>query len=320
MCPVWPGEPAPFGIDAEATRAAGEGVAVAFVEGGWAIGDAGWEHPALAHVTVRAPAVNIAARRDHGTKMVGIVLGRGEVRGLAPNAGPVHLLGSFVSPTQEDLPAALSRARAVLRHGDLLLLEAQVRDPASDRPLPAEAHPDVADVVEALVDAGIVVVAPAGNGGLDLDVTGVPDGADRRPFAREHAAFRDTGAILVAAACWRDGAWKRRRGPGILGSNHGARVDAFAWGEGVPAPGFWHRHDRPPEPAVLDAGETSAAAAIVAGALIRLLAEARRRGRVLPPRQLRAWLHEAGTPGEAGIGRMPDLARLVTRLDDAPRR
>ena len=312
MSERWPGLPAPDGIDATSVEAEGEGVTVGVLEGGWAVDATGaWGHPVLAHLRTAPPAFNVPFRADHGTRMAGILFGVGPVQGLCPAARPL-LVGTFRSSTEEDLVGALEAAR--LAAGDLLLLEAQVRDPRTGLPLPAEADPAVADAVEALVDRGVVVVAPAGNGGLNLDRVGVPDGEDRRPFDPDHPAFRDTGAILVAAGVRREGAWVRRRGPGSLGSNHGRRVDAFAWGEGVPVPSFVHRHDGPPRPIVDYGGETSAAAAIVAGALARLLSWARGRF-VVSPRALRMLLRETGTVGEDGIGRMPDLRRLCAVME-----
>ena len=119
-------------------------------------------------------------------------------------------------------------------------------------------------------------------------------------------------------------------------SNHGARVDCYAWGEQVATLG--HRGDVDANGAAIgfppadgtqwytkSFGATSAAAAIVAGAALLTQAAKYKSGgggRVLSPAAMRAFLRGYGTACydavNENIGCMPDLAKVMTEIGRVP--
>jgi hypothetical protein len=191
--------------------------------------------------------------------------------------------------------------------GDVLLIEAERSG------IPTEDDDVDFDAIRFAVAAGVTVVEVAGNGGVDLDQHKNAHG--KRVFNRNSPDFRDSGAIIVAAADPRD---SLNRAPF---SCYGSRIDCFAWGRHVTTCGFGD----------LDAGHgdrdktytakfngTSSAAPIVAGAAMILQGMAKANsGHWIPPRLMRTLLSNRRTatpqgPGVAGaIGVMPDLKSII---------
>merc|ERR1740122_379761 len=151
-----------------------------------------------------------SSQRDHGTASVGIALGGDSfgIKGLANKAD-----GYFFS----ELPASgnYNRARAVaaavskMRAGDVVLLEMQTGSPYG----PAELTQSIWDIVKMGSDAGVVIVAAAGNGKANLD-------------SSNYASYRargDSGSIIVGA-----GTPSHSK---ASFSTYGSRVDVQAWGD-----------------------------------------------------------------------------------------
>ncbi len=114
-----------------------------------------------------------------------------------------------------------------LRKGDVLLLEAQRWHRTSDADpgvlLPLETDPMLQSLIAHAVALEIIVVAAAGNGGVDLG-----------PYS-----LADTGSICVGAAVASPlgtGHVVSRFGLGA-GSNFGARVRTYGWGDSLVVPG-----------------------------------------------------------------------------------
>jgi hypothetical protein len=188
-----------------------------------------------------------------------------------------------------------------LDRGDVLLLEVQRAG------LPTEVDAADFDAVRLAAALGVVVVEAAGNGGRDLDAYVDPDtGYELR---RGAAGFRDSGAILVGAA---RSALPHDR---ASFSNHGSRVDCFAWGDSVTSCGYGDLSGAKSTDYYTNtfSGTSSAAPIITAAAA---LVQALHPGR-LDSRQMRALLSNPATgtrqgPNVAGhVGVMPDLRRLV---------
>jgi hypothetical protein len=327
---------APDGIGVFGLENPGHGVGFADVENGWEFTATNGE---LANTHLRPAGTTVpvfGAYLDgatHGTNVLGLVLGEGTDdqpprRGVAPAATLAALSGNLDSTVPVGVAAGLhGRLKAVpvtadsdnlcdnasaiveaalgtgkgpapLSAGDVLLIEAQLTM-TELACLPVEALPMEAATIRALVDAGIVVVAAAGDGTQLLD--------DRACFAPQGAGAFDTGAILVSAGARPNGApgWMRSE---TFPTNFGARVDCFA-PVSVPA---W-------APLLPDATftSTSAAAAIVAGAAlaVQAIAAARQEGPGrLSPRDLRRYLRTYGTPGQGKIGVMPDVRAIRREL------
>jgi len=165
------------------------------------------------------------------------------------------------------------------------------------------------DLIELATKKGIIVIEPAGNG----DTSGDPVGNNLDDFknARENkvldrtpgnAEFKDSGAIMVAAASDRNGHSKMKS------TNFGNRIDCFAWGENV----FTTNNPAElPGPYLPDFNGTSSASAIIAGAaiVVQSIVEASGKPR-LSPAQMRDILSQNGTSGNR-IGVMPNLKKII---------
>lgn len=310
---------APEGIDAVHawSKFAGDGIGVKIidVEYGWMAA-----HEDLANLQVEVVGgVPVTTGSDeelkHGTAVFGILAAEDNTKGvvgIAP-AATVALAALRRADGRRNMPNALFRAvQRQSRSPDtpmVLLIEVGYPRPGSSTgDLPAEDEPTVPDQIQMAIQAGMTVVEGAGNGGLNLDDY-VKDG--RHPLARSSG---DSGAIMVAGA-----------GAGMSftarpTSNHGSRIDCFAWGEGIrtctPLLGT---------SAYADFGGTSGASAIIAGAaaLVQSVAVART-GFRLTPDKLRALLANpdpaVNTPhvGPKRIGVMPNLRTIIDSIPTSP--
>jgi hypothetical protein len=311
---------APLGIDALCVREhwpdgtatePGAGVSLVDVEQGWKL-----DHEDLP-AGVSVTGNNRESSWPHGTAVLGAIC-------AVPNAlGGVGIApGTQVSAVSHWLRSkeeAIVDAILMLGMGDILLLELTVLptciynpspDPAipgpeqrSDIPLPAEASASIRVLIQDAIALGIIVVEAAGNASVSLDT--VFDLTNTPVFAA------DTGAIIVAAA---HGGVPHAR---LKASNFGSVVSCYAWGEDVVT--CWHDPQCPTRLYTNSFRNTSAAAALIAGAAAAVQSFAlRRTGAALDPTSLRELLVTGGTPsalpGVDGIGVMPDLRQAVTAL------
>jgi hypothetical protein len=254
---------------------------------------------------------------DHGTASMGLLFASLNLQGfvgLASGASPlfVHpwVAGSEHAPSVEN---AISRATGLLLAGDVILLEQAAEG------LPSETETPVFEALEIATAKGIHVVEPTGNNMDDL------------ALVASAMQTQDSGAIVVASGLppvrRGDLTWPRN----WTESNHGARVDAFAWGQWVTTL-FCDQDDPWWDPLwkgrvagqpdrrrnyTNDFSASSSASALVAGVVATASAVARR---LLPdpvptPVQLRNMLVSTGTPQDIldprRIGVQPDLVRLL---------
>jgi len=303
--------PAPHGIDAPAAwrrGSRGAGVWFADIEGAWNPAHEDLPGDRIQHAggeIIRSPGW-----REHGTAVLGEVVGRDNGRGVVGIAPDVErVFTSSIGDTS--VGDAISVAADSLRPGDVLLIELQTSGPRG-RWVPVEYYDDVYDAIVAATKRGVVVIEAAGNGGENLDHS-----AYKRKFDRSR---RDSGAIMVGAGGPpREGFSDRER---LDFSNYGGRVDVQGWGRMV---------------ATLDYGDlqacsgddrhytgrfsgTSSASPIVAGAAVLLQSVATTQGKRLGPLDIRRILTDTGSPQVGGdrehIGPRPNLARALPVLDD----
>ncbi|MCW5964107.1 MAG: S8 family serine peptidase [Bryobacterales bacterium] len=275
---------------------------------------------------------NELTSRYHGTSVLGVVCAVDNqvgCCGAVPNlskirfVSPAGLSGSPDHPVAEVLIEATTALLAGGGNGAVLLIELhwEKRD---DRHSPYAAYKDKTPIetfrpeFEAILSAtsaGIVVVEAAGNGGHDLDQLLQP----RRPHPVVDFASEDSGAILVAASSSTQ-PYLPLKNSSTRGSNFGTRVNCFAWGQNV-ATCTTNQFGTMQDSYTTGFGETSAAAAIIAGAALSVQGIAEGRwGRRLTPSEMRVLLtHRAvGTPSANGaldkIGLMPNLAKLQSLI------
>merc|ERR1719362_1807434 len=125
-------------------------------------------------------------QRDHGTASVGIALGGDGfgVKGLA-NKADGYFFSELPASGRYNRDRAVAAAVAKVRAGDIVLLEMQTGRPYG----PAELSQSIWSIVKMGTDAGVVVVAAAGNGNRNLDSS----------TEASYRARGDSGAIMIGA-------------------------------------------------------------------------------------------------------------------------
>lgn len=324
-------DPAPKGIGAKTEEVWGSfnGAGVRFVdlEAGWNL-----DHVDLPPAGVnRQPMIHLndPTEADHGTAVLGVVLGQkngGGITGIAPRADFRGVVSHVVDLSTGDpgVPDAIEEAVDALGGDGVLLLEVQTVDG-----YPIEIDEVMFTAIWEATRAGVIVIEAAGNGtetvGRDLD-RAIPRGADDPPpidLNHESESFRDSGAIMVSAC---RASLARQGGHRRIGyAGYGSRIDCYAWGEKVvtagggdfgPVAGANRRYTD-------NFGGTSSAAAIIAGAaiLVQQMANASDGPGALGPAQMRSILSDAATgtvvlapSGKEKIGVMPDLKEIARKL------
>jgi Subtilase family len=303
---------APRGIDARFAWGffGGDGAGIGFVDL-----EQGWN---LNHRDLKDAKITIISgiNRDdytHGTSVLGEVLMVDNTIGgvgIAPSAKGrvISLWRTDSSPNTAD---AIRRAIATMSFGDVLLLEVQETDPISETDYwPAEILQPNYIAIRLATAMGIVVVEAAGNGGYDLDR--YTNATGRNIFDR---SYRDSRAIMVGAGSSGAGSSEDPHTK-LPFSNHGKRIDCYAWGENINTTITNDTGGSITEYTTRFDG-TSGAAPIVAGAALIVQGIAQfSLGRRFSPLDLRDLLTTNGTPSAYPatdkIGVMPDLKAIIT--------
>ena len=287
----------------------GDGVRIADVDLAWA------EHVDLAKAEGGLGPKDAAdLDRNHGLAVHGILAARNDgsgIDGVAPEAKICRY--PIADSCPRNVAHAICRAIRDLEDGDVILLETQYLRVYDDGRggccysplLPHETAIETYVAIESAVEAGIHVVAAAGNG--RTDVSGFMD------------AGPDSGAILVAAG-------QPASGERVPRSNFGSRVDLFSWGDFVLSTALpetceihspWNVPGKPSR--CYDwFHDTSAASAIVAGVVACLSGILKQRQVCLRPSEMRSLLvstgyEKSGTKREE-IGVHPDLRAACLAL------
>jgi subtilisin family serine protease len=168
---------------------------------------------------------------EHGTAVFGIVYahkGNYGVSGMAYGAQEMVVYPEATDILGVDRVYAISESISKSRTGDVIIFEMQtygfdgLPDPGDERFVPAEYEPVVWTLTRAATDAGIIIVAAAGNGGEDLDHL-------------NYATYKDmgnSGAIIVGGGT---PDLNHNRYPY---STYGSRVDLQGWGANVFTTGY----------------------------------------------------------------------------------
>ena len=246
----------------------------------------------------------------HGTAVLGIVMAQDNgygVTGIAPQCE-----GYFYSEWTTDgydRIKAVSDAIERSSEGDVVLLEMQMEGSRSSSLVPAEYDADVWFWCTVARDAGIIVVAAAGNGGTDLDGDDYADYNGRE----------NSGAIIVGAGSNTSAHSK------MSFSTYGSRVDIQAWGTEVVTTGYGDlaEYDGDKNQRYTNTFDgTSSASACVAGAAVLLQSYAKNQlGTLFTPEEmkdlLKTYSHpQGGDDGNIGPAIALDLVgqELVSRM------
>ena len=247
---------------------------------------------------------------DHGTAVLGIVMGQDNTIGIV---GAVPAITAMVAPVLT--PAGATEIAAVLGFlltsadvpaGSIALIEQQ---DANSRPVETDLL--IRFAILELTRKGVIVVEASGNGAFDLDThTSVFFGDTLNP---DSGSFFETGAIIVTGA---SSALPHAR---LNFTNHGKRIDCYAWGQNILTA---RRTPNPLAgnlPYTTNFGGSSGASAIVAGVAC-VLQNVRRStiGDFLSPAQMRDLLRDATrntAPTGADVGRIGLMPNLLNLLD-----
>ncbi len=262
---------------------------------------------------------------NHGTAVLGelaATVNAFGVSGLAPGSD-IGMINAN-NTADYDLPGAIDLARTSLSPGDVVLIEQQYPGIAGSGPagfhdyVASEYWPAVYDAIKLATQEGIIVVEPAGNGGVDLD-----DPVYQQPFPQGKA---DSGAILVGAGSGESSA----ECPGTANarlefSTYGTRVNLQGWGQCVTTTGYGSLYStgganffyRSTFNGTSSASPIVAAAAAVYSSVFQATA-----GRAPTPQAVRKRLIDTGTAQAASpgghIGPLPNLLAATTGFDFTP--
>jgi subtilisin family serine protease len=243
---------------------------------------------------------------DHGTAVLGILSGVPNaygVTGIVPAARP-FVARALTKELGYHPARAIGIAANVLQPGDVIVIEQQNWVCGTENYGPLEYYQDVFDAIAYATARGIIVVAAAGNGSVNLD--------DETCFGAFDRGFRDSQAIIVGAGS----AGGRAR---LNFSSFGSRVDVQGWGESVATAGYGDAFNADNDVHrfyTLYFNGTSSATPIVAGTILAI--QGARKGCGLPPLtplEMRDLLVKTGTPqGEpvtTHIGPLPSLSAAL---------
>jgi hypothetical protein len=241
---------------------------------------------------------------EHGTAAMGIaaapINGYG-VNGIAVNA-TIYTYPELTVEGGYRRPTCIAHAIANSSAGDVVLLEMQDVGQGGGYG-PAELDPSVWTTVKNGTDAGVIVVAAAGNGSQDLDSA---------PYA-EYRSRGDSKAIIVGA-----GTPNVQHLPASF-STYGARVNVQAFGSYAFSLGYgdYAQIGADPNQRYAWFSGTSSASALTAPSCVALQSRAVQvLGRRLTPLEMRQILMDTGIPQGAGwhIGPALNLKKASERL------
>ena len=303
--------PAPYGIDVNFARGlpGGRGESASFVDVEFSWTPTHEDIPGASRLLVNFGASNLVDHRNHGTAVLGILVGEENEFGVTGIVPLAHY--GLVSPQFDrtyNVGAAMWIASSHLGAGDIIVLEQQVIWPNAPAcptnhtqsceqygAMPVETDPLTYAAITQLVALGYVVVEAAGNG------------------EQQVALADDSGAIMVGAGV------PGTRAPEWF-TNYGPRVDLQAWGSGIATLGYGEHNLRAnagdeQQWYTDDFGGTSGALPIVAGAAALVQSNRRAQGlRPLASREMRDLLTSTGVPqapSARNIGRQPNLRAAI---------
>ena len=248
------------------------------------------------------------AYTEHGTAVGGIVYankGTYGISGIAHGADDYILFPEWTEETGYNRTLAVSNAIASSISGDIIIYEMQTGGQNGDF-VPAEYSQSIWDLTKAATDAGIIIVAAAGNGNENLDDA----------FYDAYNARGDSGAIIVGA-----GSSTLSHSP--LGfSTYGNRVNVHAWGQNVWSTGKYGGSilvDNDFNQSYYQSFSGTSSATAVMGGFTAVVQSyyLDQSGSYLTPSQMRNILIASGIPQGAGknIGPMPYMNAAMDEVD-----
>lgn len=244
---------------------------------------------------------------DHGTAVTGIMCadnGSYGISGLSYDAAEFLMFPEW-QQTGYNRILAISQSIENSQTGDVILFEMQTGGQTANGYVPQEFNQVSWDLTKAATDAGIVIVAAAGNGNQNLDAA----------YYSAYMNRGDSGAIIVG------GGTANLQHNKIWYSTFGSRVDVQGWAESVHATGYGDfatfGGDYNQEYTVFSG--TSSATPLVAGCVVALQQyHFEQTGTFMLPQDIRSLLIETGIPQGTGghIGPLPNMETAITTLQE----
>jgi hypothetical protein len=306
--------------------AKGKGITICDIEGNW-----NRQHEDLPSgiQLIGGTVIDDLGWRNHGTAVLG------EMISISNNKGTVGIsheakavVHSAVVSGVFNAAAAINNAANVLKAGDVILIELQATGP-NGKYVAMQFWGDIFSAIVAATAKGITVVEAAGNGdenfdqavfngtGLQKDSGAIVVGAGVPPT--NHVDFDGFGPSLPSYASL--GVPRSR----IFFSNYGKIVNVQGWGWHVTTLGYGDAQGGASENSwyTLRFSGTSSASPIITGAVACLQGRAKaKNGSPLPPKKIRQFLMNTGTPQEPGpsvpltqnIGPLPNLPLAMKKV------
>jgi subtilisin family serine protease len=277
----------------------GEGIGIADIEWGFNFNHEDLQQDSFINLL---PTTN-PEYNEHGTAVAGVMYAIENDYGMT---GMVHQADVFYGISELPFGRVYGIAIGIdsLNEGDVFLYEMQTGGQYGNY-VPADFNMAVWDITLQASNAGIIVVAAAGNGAENLD----------NPFYDEYNARGDNGSIIVGAGT-RVGRNKASF------STYGSRVNLQGWGDwSVATTGYGALYNGGPNATYTDGfSGTSAATPIVASAVVAVQSYAKSElGILLTPQEMRSLLIDTGTSqgegwGEGNLVPQPNVREAIIEL------
>lgn len=235
---------------------------------------------------------------EHGTATAGVVFadrGGYGVSGMAYGANEFILFPEYTEELGYNRTYAVQQSIANSVTGDFIIYEMQTGGQNGNY-VPAEYSLPIWNLTKAATDAGIVIVAAAGNGNENLD----------DPFYQSYLNRGDSGAIIVGAGTPNTGHHK------LNFSTYGSRVNVQGWGLNVLSSGYgdyaqWGGDFN--QNYTMFSGTSSATPIVSSCAIVLQSYYHDLTGNYLTSQQLRQALIDTGIPQGSGghIGPLPNM-------------
>lgn len=249
---------------------------------------------------------------DHGTATAGVVAahnGSYGITGMQHGISEFKLFPEYTTTGYSRLSAVNAVLQASLA-GDVVIFEMQTYgfNFSENNPnyVAAEYENSIWDLTKAMTDAGIHVVAAAGNGNQNLDLVGY----------QNYMSRGNSGAVIVGAGS------PNTLHERLYFSTYGQRVDLQGWGFDVVTTGYgdYALLGNDPNQSYTQFSGTSAATPIVASCVIALVSRAKATNRILTPNEARTILKETGIAQGGNttenIGPIPNMQAALQYLDN----
>ncbi len=243
-------------------------------------------------------------RQPHAVAVLGILLAGENGYGIH---GSTPLAEGFIGPEENGRATTALAAIDSMNEGDVVLYEMQTTG-AGGGYCPADYSQSLWDATKAGSDAGVIIVAAAGNGNQDLDASAYSS----------YMARGDNGSIIVGAGT------ADIEHDKLSFSTYGERVNVHAWGTKVYTTSTYGndvQFGNDVNQSYCDGfSGTSSASPIVTSAVLLIQNYIKTQyGALLSPVEMRDLLIETGVPqGEGGhIGPIPDIKAAFLKLDSS---